>query len=435
MGIFEGNGQDTIIRKKMGRKMRILHWCWNKVVSKWWFWLIIVAIYNTVAIKNISRQLAVLNSKMLFKTGIFHICETGKTAPCDNGTTFRLVIEERDGRVEVSSQPLDEQSQAIKSATSTTVPSETPAPKEQDCTPELAMQAYSDKGASERKDSAEVLTYFQKIHKTIDSLPVPTQLPALPDIAVHVADWNQLKAVKNEQGKCVPVPTKTMATESHGGGSWRSVFALLVGGFGQWVREDTDDEDRYQTQVGFSGLDKYAYLLYHWSQYGEFSAGSLEGIRKVVLQVVEDEEKLETLAQWAIPLLPTLLTGSQGQAKQWLRDFWQASQVDFSSLKAKVAEYDKQTTSADPYRETYYYQHNSKREGMFLRRWINKGGGKAGDEHILVLRFWMVRVAEALGMPEAKAWANSIQSKMRGATTLKLTPYYIDELKRIRGVP
>ena len=382
--------------------MKILRWFVDNVVSKLWLLLMIIAICNILVIVKIY-----LLSKAL-------------------------------DRIEACVHSPEEQPQAQKStAPSVVAPSATSTPEGQDCTVELAMQASTDLGKKyleeRKKDSAGALTYFQKMHQVVDSLPVPAELPKLPDITIHVNDWNQSTAAKNDDGKCALGPTKTLVTESHGGGSWRSVLALWAGSFSQRV-QDAGDGEGYETQVYLSELDEGAYVAHPSAYYSDFTTGSLEGIRKVVLQAIEDEEEIQTLAQWAVPLLPTLLTGSQEQAKQWLRDFWPASQTNFTSLKTAVTQYDKQTESVDKYRGTYYYQHNSKREGMFLRRWINKGGGKAGDDYILVLRFWMVRVAEALGMPEAKTWANQIQSKMRGATTLKFGQFYIDELKRIRGV-
>ncbi|MBI4214419.1 hypothetical protein HY546_00325, partial [archaeon] len=116
--------------------LTIPFWLWDKIISRWWFWLVIVAICNTVVIVKIYKQLVVLDREV-WSGGLYCCDEQDETKPCEGPLALRLaMLEQRVARIGNFVHLPDEQPQASEPATISTA-----TPQGQDCTVELALQA------------------------------------------------------------------------------------------------------------------------------------------------------------------------------------------------------------------------------------------------------------------------------------------------------
>jgi len=129
---------------------------------------------------------------------------------------------------------------------------------------------------------------------------------------------------------------------------------------------------------------------------------------KRAAKLFEDEEQMWRLGNWVIPVAASMVMNEQKlEAQKWLKRFWLASHANMTALTKKavcskeLAE--KPAGGGDPC-YGFYLASAEKPEGVFLRRYLNVGGGPKGDDLINIHRYWMAKLAAELKMSEAPDW-------------------------------
>ncbi len=230
---------------------------------------------------------------------------------------------------------------------------------------------------------------------------------------------DQIKATVSTDGKCTPT-TKEDRQEIKVGdfsGNWSTILGvagiIISTGIEEADARDskTADADAQGDRLDPSYLSKF---------------GDEEELIARFKSICENEEKLKSMLSWAVPLLPSVVDKKfHPRLREWVKQWYIVSLTNMRSLNRKVEAYDAQKGEDD---SNYYSGKHLFREGWLLRRWIAAGGGKAGDEFILVYRFWIVQLAKTLDMPEAQRWSKRVRKKMRKTTTLKFKGWYLSQL-------
>jgi len=263
-------------------------------------------------------------------------------------------------------------------------------------------------------------------------LKLPATLP-LPTAPVYDwcskfshTDW-ELKAVVSA-GRCrlvsVKYDNKLELTEIKGQdwGVVAGIFSLSLANSGAMVSDCGDDclatinladaDEKYIRQV--EAMEYFPNELTGLKCFGD--------LQKYFKGVVESEWQLRELGRLA-PFANILLSSkAKVVAREWLVDYWKASYYNMAKLEAAIKGYDESYYS-------YLYWKNLKLEGWFMRRWINAGRGKRGNDHLALLRFWMWRLAKELKHPQASKWRRQVQSEMGKASTLAYRNQYLKQLE------
>ena len=258
----------------------------------------------------------------------------------------------------------------------------------------------------------------------------------LPRLSISYGDGNYYLdlriAVRQEDGECTPRVDQILVECSREvkEDSWMSLIHALgmemIDGEKEIAREKPK-EQRYITQVGFLEGDFWAWRI-----------GSAEGLANLVKRfklIFESERSLRQLGQ-LVPLQSALLTDAiRARVRAWLPDFWLASYHPMNELERLVKEHDAKEQQLVAEKEkasyevhSYFYVHKLKLQGWFLRRWINAGRGQAGNDWLVLYRYWLWRIAVEVKLPEAEEWQTQLKFEMPKADTLKYQVEYLSPL-------
>lgn len=111
---------------------------------------------------------------------------------------------------------------------------------------------------------------------------------------------------------------------------------------------------------------------------------------KSATAVFRDENKMYLI-------MPPLLHLVKGRVDlNIVKRYWGAARQDFIASRAALEE--------DPAWGGKFLL-----ESTFYRRWVELGEGEVADEMILVYRYWILKAAQTLGMPEEEKWAEELK--------------------------
>lgn len=271
---------------------------------------------------------------------------------------------------------------------------------------------------------------------TISVVP-PSDLPALPDGEVRIVATEQTLPLIHQGDRCTIGKQEEREGKVHTfslNASWTRLVQLILSNFNNFNPHlEPNEEYRYGRQVDFfcSGLTPAVHGMASHILDEDDQNGLRVRVWKRLKAIAEDEQALKNVMVWAEKVVPAALDLEQkAVARIWLYDFWQASAANMSELDQALAKEEKENIERgeENWMSGLLWDKSLKREGLFLRRWRNAGKGKAGDDRIVMYRFWMARLAKALEMPQAQEWAKAVKAGLKGAGTLKHRPWYQSQL-------
>ena len=234
----------------------------------------------------------------------------------------------------------------------------------------VSMDAYS-----------EQLSYYCELKR-----PKSIELTTMFKLKTSTVLYRENGRCRAKQGGSKETKATTLLFGWNGYAAYaRFIFLDIVSDLTNRRRENWRelDEKRYFAQVDFY----YALVSKHAKEIdGEY-------FRKIMVDIVENEEFLGHLTEWGTEIFPVIVPPLQSESNTWLTDLWQASTADLPELKSKVVPPENATEEQVEEYGEYLAINQLKLEGMFLRRWMAKGEGQVGDDYIVLLRSRIALVA------------------------------------------
>jgi hypothetical protein len=217
-------------------------------------------------------------------------------------------------------------------------------------------------------------------------------------------------------------------------GSWSELLALESVSLHRARRYHNEEEQRMVNVANDRATDLAIRSTVHniavgtWLPLGMGSDYS-NALRRRLALVMEDEEQMLLLGSWAVPYVNLAVEGEslRRHAALWLKALWVASHADLGAIQEQMREC-KALSEPSPKCNEDLADKVFGLDGLFLRRYLAKGGGPAGQDLIAVHQYWMARIAKELGMPEAGAW----MKEARTALDKNKTPEVVELRKRYK---
>ncbi len=331
--------------------------------------------------------------------------------------------------------------------------------RERECTWESIKEVVPEKAAAFEKSTLATTPdhanaqYTSKVGKLQEIEKLASNITSEPDTNLYAVNPVAIKlscptinfsAKLNTSDNCEPVATRSSVSlpKAHYNGNWKFLLAIGVHYFNGIAVEKTEVEkagrtwDPYITQVrkmmrlydmipesGWPTIAKNpSGTTRHSFNKTSLNSAFVNSLFNRLKDISEDEIQLVQLANWAIPMSATILSeDAKKELSSWLEEWWLASIDDFAQIESNVRGDD-----------SWLKANRSKRQGWYMRRWIAKGRGEAGNDHITLFRYLMVKIAVMLEHQKIAEWVDYNLEEMRATRFLSGKTTYILELVILR---
>ena len=278
-----------------------------------------------------------------------------------------------------------------------------------DCTLEKAMAADPNSVAKlEELNRAELVDFNSELEDEKEHLAQltdiePEGLPELPEWPVTISHWKTVATV-DPYCSCGLVLTRPREEMRSQDVLVEAPWSLLLWEAAEFFNENRWCGDSGQVRLGSAYEDAISLIGLHFVH-------EPMGVDRILRDVAESETLLRIVAPWVIEEGAKLLNDDGKKlANKLLYMAWIASYAELEDIDKAVQDDNR-----------YLHCNDLKVEGWFMRRWRAQG-----NDHIVVLRFYMAQAAKELNREDVEAWLllNKSEIRISGITD---KDYYLEQ--------